>query len=156
MHIHSDAALRASVSCVVRAEHLLEAPGTAKIRRWSAPVLGSEIWTPKRDPLAILFHDGPPKTGSSWMVFLEASALTFCISARSPCGFIAFSTKALETKKNWSRLHCSAKKGKVFTKPLVPLSCRQSHVWCCPSCSPCPGAGLWPLAPGPGCLTLIG
>ena len=72
-------------------EHLLGAPGTAKMRRWSAPVLGSEIWTPKQGPVTLFsYDDGPhfgvqnsdPKIGSSWMVFLGASACQKFISAR--------------------------------------------------------------------------
>ena len=51
------------------------------MRRWSAPVLGSEIWTSKRGPVTIFSYDGPhfgvqisdPKMGSSWMVFWGAA-----------------------------------------------------------------------------------
>ena len=59
------------------------------MRRWSAPVLGSEIWTPKRGPVTIFSYDGPhfgvqnsdPKMGSSWMVFWGPNALSKIISA---------------------------------------------------------------------------
>ena len=61
-------------------EHLLGAPGTAKMRRWSAPVLGSEIRTPKWGPAGWFFW-GPVRCQK--IISASKSVRLHCVLARA-------------------------------------------------------------------------